>query len=68
MNNTQIPQRIDSPCIGRCCLDDDDICVGCFRTLEEIKAWGMAGDEVRADILKNSAERARRPREACIGE
>ncbi|MDW6004198.1 DUF1289 domain-containing protein [Vibrio mangrovi] len=28
-----------SPCIRHCCLDDHNICVGCFRTLSEILNW-----------------------------
>lgn len=26
-----------SPCIGVCKLDDNNICIGCKRTIEEIK-------------------------------
>ncbi|WP_201020956.1 DUF1289 domain-containing protein [Pseudoalteromonas sp. H105] len=29
----------NNPCIRRCCLDDNDTCIGCFRTLEEILGW-----------------------------
>lgn len=53
------PQTIDSPCVGNCCLDEADVCLGCYRTLEEIKAWGMATDEVRLQILKNVSQRAK---------
>lgn len=45
-------QRVESPCVGNCCLDDDDVCLGCYRTLEEIKAWGLIDDEARVGILK----------------
>ncbi|MGF1695545.1 DUF1289 domain-containing protein [Vibrio lamellibrachiae] len=31
--------NIDSPCIRHCCLNEDDVCLGCYRTLEEILAW-----------------------------
>ncbi|MGZ8185918.1 MAG: DUF1289 domain-containing protein [Methylobacter sp.] len=30
------PDRIASPCIRNCCLNNDDICLGCFRSLHEI--------------------------------
>ena len=46
-----------SPCIRHCCLDDDLICVGCFRSLEEIKAWGVIDSERRGLILQNSKRR-----------
>ena len=26
-----------SPCIGLCTLNKDKVCIGCFRTIEEIK-------------------------------
>ena len=28
-----------SPCINICTLDDDQVCLGCRRTLEEIRDW-----------------------------
>ncbi|MFY8123363.1 MAG: DUF1289 domain-containing protein, partial [Silanimonas sp.] len=31
-----------SPCVRHCCLDEADECLGCGRTLEEIKAWHTA--------------------------
>jgi uncharacterized protein len=29
-----------SPCINVCVLDDRNVCQGCFRTIDEIAAWG----------------------------
>ena len=26
----------DSPCIGTCTLDEDDVCVGCWRHIDDI--------------------------------
>ncbi|MET0659587.1 MAG: DUF1289 domain-containing protein [Steroidobacteraceae bacterium] len=34
---TQFP--VTSPCIRVCTLDDDEVCIGCGRTLTEIVAW-----------------------------
>ena len=31
--------EIASPCVGDCRLTTDDICVGCFRHINEILAW-----------------------------
>ncbi len=28
-----------SPCVSICTLDDNRICLGCRRTLEEIRGW-----------------------------
>ena len=49
-----------SPCVRNCCLDDDNICMGCGRSLDEIVAWGTASPEEKAAILDRSRERARR--------
>jgi predicted Fe-S protein YdhL (DUF1289 family) len=48
---------VQSPCIRNCCLDDQDICLGCFRDLEEIKAWAAADNAKRRLILANASSR-----------
>lgn len=48
---------VESPCIRNCCLDGDDVCVGCFRSLEEIVGWSAAGSEERTAILRRCDER-----------
>ncbi len=53
---TQI-KPVQSPCIKNCCLDDHDICLGCFRELEEIKGWSSADDSSRNLILANAKRR-----------
>ncbi len=52
--------RIESPCISICALDDNDICMGCFRSVEEITRWSQADDSERKAILAVSGERARK--------
>jgi uncharacterized protein len=46
-----------SPCVRNCCLDDDLICCGCFRTLDEIKEWGIVDTHRRRIILQNAKRR-----------
>ena len=48
---------VQSPCTGNCCLDDDLTCLGCFRSLEEIKEWGIVDDRRRRAILQNAKQR-----------
>lgn len=48
---------VQSPCIRRCCLNDDDICMGCFRSLAEITAWGQASDALKLEILHKTTQR-----------
>lgn len=40
-----------SPCIQVCFVDPErQICVGCFRTMEELARWTHYSDEERAAI------------------
>jgi hypothetical protein len=57
MSMPDIDSSAKSPCIGNCCLDDDLTCLGCFRSLEEIKEWGVVDDRRRRVILQNAARR-----------
>jgi predicted Fe-S protein YdhL (DUF1289 family) len=45
-------ELIPSPCISNCCLDEQDVCLGCFRTLKEIIRWGEADDQERRQIME----------------
>jgi predicted Fe-S protein YdhL (DUF1289 family) len=49
--------RVASPCIRHCTLDDEDICLGCFRSIDDICAWGGADDDERRRILERAAAR-----------
>jgi predicted Fe-S protein YdhL (DUF1289 family) len=52
-----IESPAQSPCRRHCCLDDELICLGCFRSLEEIKEWGVADNRRRRVILQNAKQR-----------
>lgn len=47
----------NSPCVRNCCLDSNDICVGCFRSLAEITEWHTATETRRKQILNNAEAR-----------
>ncbi|WP_246058456.1 DUF1289 domain-containing protein [Litorilituus lipolyticus] len=51
MNNVQ------SPCVRNCCLNEQDICLGCFRSLEEIKQWGLATNQEKQTIVSQANSR-----------
>jgi predicted Fe-S protein YdhL (DUF1289 family) len=53
------PDPLASPCVRNCCLDEQNVCMGCGRSLDEIVAWGTASDADKAAILERSRERAR---------
>lgn len=48
---------VESPCVRNCCLDDSDICVGCYRSLMEITRWSLVDDDTKALILVAAAAR-----------
>lgn len=50
---------IESPCVRNCCLNDDDICLGCGRSLQEITRWSVASDADKRITLVAAAERRR---------
>ena len=46
-----------SPCISVCLLDEDDICLGCYRSADEITDWFMASPQQKRDMLLRAADR-----------
>lgn len=50
-------QTVESPCVRNCCLDDDDICLGCFRSINEIMEWSAADNKKRKEFLVNAKKR-----------
>ncbi|MBA1237651.1 DUF1289 domain-containing protein [Pseudomonas kunmingensis] len=57
MNTQEKP--VASPCVSLCALDEDDLCVGCQRSADEIRRWGLMGNEERRDVLQRCSERLR---------
>lgn len=52
--------RISSPCVSICALDEQDMCLGCYRTATEITYWGRYNDDEKRQVLERVAERERR--------
>lgn len=46
-----------SPCVSICALNDDDVCIGCYRSAAEITEWFMASPEEKRAILDRARER-----------
>lgn len=53
----EVDTPIKSPCVSICCLDDNDICLGCFRSCDEICKWGAMSNDERKDVMQKVAER-----------
>lgn len=52
------PRPVASPCIMVCTVDGaSGLCLGCFRTLQEIATWSRMSDEERAAIIGGLDER-----------
>jgi len=52
--------KIASPCVSICALNEDDICIGCFRTGEEILSWRLMTNDEKKKVLAQLEERARK--------
>lgn len=51
--------EIDSPCVKLCSIHPAErICVGCYRSMEEIGAWSSLSTEVRLEIMAELPSRA----------
>ena len=51
--------EIQSPCVKLCVVHPEArICVGCYRTIEEISAWSRLTHEARAAIMAELPGRA----------
>ncbi|KKO44510.1 Fe-S protein [Arsukibacterium ikkense] len=48
---------IESPCVRNCCLDQQDICLGCGRLLAEILEWQQANPQRQQHIISLAQQR-----------
>jgi uncharacterized protein len=53
--------EIASPCVKLCVVHPEErICVGCFRTIDEISRWSKLSHEERASVMAELPTRAPR--------
>lgn len=43
---------INKPCLRKCCLNEEDICLGCFRSFNDMRLWNKASIEAKLEMLK----------------
>ncbi len=48
---------IQSPCIRQCTLNEADVCMGCFRTLNDILNWQASTNEQKENIVSSAQQR-----------
>ncbi len=46
-----------TPCINICKINEQNICIGCFRTLNEIAQWTKYSDLERTQIINRINDR-----------
>ncbi|MCB9015173.1 MAG: DUF1289 domain-containing protein [Lentimicrobiaceae bacterium] len=54
MENDKPNPEDKSPCKKVCRLDEDGMCVGCYRMLDEIANWSIMSSQERMDVIRKS--------------
>lgn len=49
--------EIQSPCIGVCTMSEAGLCLGCYRTIEEIREWWDMLPAQRSQLMDVLEER-----------
>ena len=53
LSQPELQTPVPSPCINVCEMDKaTGLCRGCMRTIDEIVAWGTAGDDYKRAVWK----------------
>lgn len=53
--------EIDSPCVKLCVIHPEErLCVGCYRSIEEISTWSRMAPAARAAVMADLPARAPR--------
>ncbi|WP_284206447.1 DUF1289 domain-containing protein [Thalassotalea eurytherma] len=50
-------QNHNSPCINNCCLNEKDICMGCYRHIDEICQWRTLTNEQKQKVTAKIVSR-----------
>ncbi len=52
--------EVESPCVKLCVVHPEArICVGCYRSIDEIGAWSRLSPEARRAVMADLPERAK---------
>ncbi|MFJ5297312.1 DUF1289 domain-containing protein [Pseudomonas sp. NPDC088368] len=54
---SNVSPAVPSPCISVCRLDEQKVCTGCHRHVEDIREWRAATDERRREIVSQADQR-----------
>ena len=53
----EIDRTVPSPCVAICTIDDEGLCVGCQRNMDEIREWIILSRDEKLAVLDLVAER-----------
>lgn len=48
---------INKPCIKQCCLNEEEICLGCFRTFNDMCLWNKSSIEEKKEMMQRAERR-----------
>ncbi|MEB0041577.1 MULTISPECIES: DUF1289 domain-containing protein [unclassified Pseudomonas] len=54
---SNVSPAVPSPCISICRLDEQKVCSGCWRHVEDIREWRSADDNRRRQICATAEQR-----------
>ncbi|WP_434678583.1 DUF1289 domain-containing protein [Pseudomonas sp. R1-18] len=54
---SNVSPAVPSPCVSLCRLDEQKVCLGCFRHVEDIREWRSADDSRRRQICLDAEQR-----------
>lgn len=52
-----VAENVVSPCVAICALDENDICVGCHRSGDEITLWSQMSNDEKQRVMEKVRER-----------
>jgi len=52
-----LTQKIKKPCIRQCSLNEEDVCLGCFRTFDDMLQWNKVNTEEKMKMLEMAEQR-----------
>lgn len=58
MDEVWMRDEVESPCVKLCVIHPEErLCVGCFRTIEEISSWSRLTQAARSAIIADLPSR-----------
>ena len=49
--------NVPSPCVNLCRVDQEGLCLGCFRSLDEIARWSRMAESEKSSVIAALDER-----------